>query len=631
MDYRTLGLKVGIEIHQQLSTGKLFCACPSELADTHHKEFVRRLRPTQSEMGEIDKAALEESERKMHFRYQTVPTSCLVEADEEPPHAANKRAIEASLEMALLLGMTPADEVHFMRKIVIDGSNTGGFQRTALIARNGQLPCGEKRIGVTTICLEEDAARKIAEHGSEVVYRLDRLGIPLVEISTDPDISTPEEARQVAERLGSLLRATKKVRRGIGTIREDVNISISSGARVEIKGAQDLRLLHVYVEEEVKRQLALLDIKKLLRDRGARTIGPEVKDLTPYFRETKSKVLKVALEAKGKILAARLPKFKGTLGPGEGGVKRLGPEMASHARVAGVKGLFHSDELPGYGITEAEVEDVVSALGVGPEDAFVVVADEEQKAALAISKAVDRLNVAIEGVPEETRDPLPDGRTVYSRPLPGKERMYPETDVPPILIDERLLESIRLNLPELPEVRVGRFVREFGLSRDQAESMIRTGYEEEFELLAGSFGNPQVVARVFLNTYPELEKQGLDPSELSVASLKDVMSGLKEGGFAKEAVPQILASVLQYKHSVKRALETLGMEAAGLDRVREVVDRVIAQRQKFILDKGQAAVGPLMGPVMKELRGRADGKVVSEILTERIEQLLKRASSQSAS
>src|SRR5512137_2053719 len=202
MDYRGLGLKVGIEIHQQLNTGKLFCECETEFSDDHNKEFVRRLRPTQSEMGEIDRAALEESERKLHFRYQTVPYSCLVEADEEPPHDANKRAIEASLEMAALLRMRVVDEIHFMRKIVIDGSNTGGFQRTALIAIGGSVKAVGRNIGISTLCLEEDAARKMSEHGSEVTYRLDRLGIPLIEIATDPDITTPDEARLVAERLG---------------------------------------------------------------------------------------------------------------------------------------------------------------------------------------------------------------------------------------------------------------------------------------------------------------------------------------------------------------------------------------------------------------------------------------------
>lgn len=623
MDYRTLGLKVGIEIHQQLSTGKLFCDCETEFSDEHNKEFVRRLRPTQSEMGEIDRAALEESERKLHFRYQTVPYSCLVEADEEPPHDANKRAIEASLEVSGLLGMKVVDEIHFMRKIVIDGSNTGGFQRTALIAMDGNVKVDGKDIGISTLCLEEDAARKITEHGSEVTYRLDRLGIPLIEMATEPVINTPEEARSVAERLGMLLRATKKVRRGIGTIREDINISISGGARVEVKGVQDLRLLHVYIEEEVKRQLALLEVKKHLREKGAARIEPGFKDLSGLFRDTKCKVLKAALESKGRIFGVRLPKFASTLGPSDAGVKRLGPELAAHARVAGVKGLFHSDELPGYGVTVAEVEDIRTALSVEPDDAFLIIAEQEEKASAAIVKAIDRANAAIEGVPEETRDPLPDGQTVYSRPLPGKDRMYPETDVRPILIDEEIMESIRLNLPELPEGKMARLVKEFSISKEQAEALLKSGYEDEFELLATQYGNAQVVARIYLNTYPELEKAGLDPSRLKVEVIKDVMAGLKTDNFAKEAIPKILTSVLENGHGVSRAVEVIGVEKIDLQEVREICDRVVKERESFIRERGENSLGPLMGIVMKELRGRVDGQIISEILRERIRQLLK--------
>ncbi len=625
LDFGVLGLKVGIEIHQQLSTGKLFCECQSELSEEHHREFVRRLRPTQSEMGEIDRAALEEAERNLHFRYQTVPYSCLVEADEEPPHGANPRAIAASLETAALLGMTSVDEVHFMRKIVIDGSNTGGFQRTALVATNGKVDVGGRTIAVRTLCLEEDAARRMMEHGSEVVYRLDRLGIPLIELATDPEITTPEEARLVAERLGSLLRATKKVRRGIGTIREDVNISIAGGARVEIKGAQDLRLLHVYVEEEAKRQLALLDVKKALRDRGATMVAPEARDLSSLFGNTRCNVLKSELDEKGRVLGIRLARFGGLLGPTEAGVKRLGPEMAAHARVAGVKGLFHSDELPGYGVTVAEVEGVSSALGVEPGDAFVLIAAPEDRARAAIAKVVERANAAIEGVPEETRDPLPDGKTVYSRPLPGKARMYPETDVPPILIDEKMLESIRLNLPEMPEVRVERLVKQFGISKEQADSLIKSGYEEEFELMASRFGNPQVVARVYLNDFPELEKLGRNPSLISLDTIKTLLESLRSGRFAKEAIPRILASVLENGHTVDRAVETLGMESVDLEEVNEACDRLVRQRRKFILERGEASLGPLMGIAMKELRGRVDGKILSGILGEKIRQLLKQA------
>src|SRR3989442_1829028 len=259
MDYRTVGLKVGLEIHQQLATHKLFSEDAAVLVEAPGgKGFRRRLRPTQSELGEVDAAAIEEAKRRLTFVYETTPNSCLVEADEEPPHPPNPEALDIALEIALLLDAKPVNEVDFMRKIVIDGSNTAGFQRSPLSAPDSPLPANGKRIGVPTILLEEDAARKLGGAGNEVVYRLDRLGIPLVEIATTPDIETPEEAREVALAFGSLLRATRKVKRGIGTIREDVNVSIKGGSRIEIKGVQELRLISTFVEKEVERQRMLL-------------------------------------------------------------------------------------------------------------------------------------------------------------------------------------------------------------------------------------------------------------------------------------------------------------------------------------------------------------------------------------
>src|SRR5438309_951547 len=220
MDYRTVGLKVGLEIHQQLATHKLFCEDASVLVDAPGGErFRRRLRPTQSELGEVDAAALEEAKRRLTFVYEATPNSCLVEADEEPPHPPNPEALDIALEIALLLDADPVNEVDFMRKIVIDGSNTSGFQRSGLVALDGRLEVNGKRIGVPTILLEEDAARKLGEAEAEVVYRLDRLGIPLVEIATTPNIETPEEAREVALSFGSLLRATRKGTRGLGAYR----------------------------------------------------------------------------------------------------------------------------------------------------------------------------------------------------------------------------------------------------------------------------------------------------------------------------------------------------------------------------------------------------------------------------
>lgn len=623
MDHRTLGVKVGIEIHQQLSTGKLFCQCDSALLDEHESEFIRRLRPTQSEMGEIDKAALEEAERKLHFRYQSVGCSCLVEADEEPPHNANKLAIEAALEMSLLLNAVPVDEIHFMRKIVIDGSNTCGFQRTTLIATGGHMEIGGRRISISSICLEEDAARKMSEEGSEVTYRLDRLGIPLIEIATGPDITTPEETRQVALRLGTLLRATRKVRRGIGTIREDLNISIPGGARVEIKGVQELKLLPVYVEMEANRQLALLEVKDLLRRRGAVKTSSEVVDVSDLFTSSKCRVVSYALDSSGKILAVKLPKFAKTLSKTEEGVTRLGAELAAHARVAGVKGLFHSDELPGYGITAVEVDKLSKRLGSGSDDAFALIADDEVRARAALQRVITRANAAIDGVPEETRDPLPDGTSVYSRPLPGKHRMYPETDVPPIRVNEDLLEGIRLNMPELPEEKVGRFVKEFGISSDQARALMDDALDDEFELLAGSLGNAQVVARIYLQVLPELAKDGLDVTVVGVDVLRALLEQLKAGSFAKEAIPEVLAWMIRNDDlSVARALDSLGVSKVDVEAVREVCDRIVSERADFIRERGEASLGPLMGIAMRELRGKVDGKVISEVLSERIERLL---------
>jgi glutamyl-tRNA(Gln) amidotransferase subunit E len=267
--YKKLGLMVGLELHQQLNTSrKLYCHCPTVIRDEDpHGGFVRRLRPTQSEMGAVDPAALFEFQQHKRFYYEYYnDTTCLVEADEEPPHNLCEEAIDISLTMTNFLDSVPVDEIHPMRKIVIDGSNTAGFQRTCIVATGGKVLVGEKVIGIQTICLEEDAARKMDEDDKENmrIYRLDRLGIPLIEIATAPDIRTPEEAQETALVLGRLLRSTGRAKRGLGTIRQDVNVSISGGAIIEIKGFQQLDMLAELVELEAQRQERLLEIRYIL-------------------------------------------------------------------------------------------------------------------------------------------------------------------------------------------------------------------------------------------------------------------------------------------------------------------------------------------------------------------------------
>ncbi|MDD1747101.1 MAG: Glu-tRNA(Gln) amidotransferase subunit GatE [Methanomassiliicoccales archaeon] len=615
-------LTCGIEIHQQLDTKKLFCSCATELVEAPGFELHRRLRPTQSELGEVDRAALAQAERKMRFRYLAPPkVSCLVEVDEEPPHDADAQAIEATLIFSVLLKAKVVDEVHFMRKIVIDGSNTTGFQRTALVAVDGALEVDGKVITIQSICLEEDAARKMEAKGQEITYKLDRLGIPLMEVATGPDMHTPEEVKEVAARLGSMLRATKKVKRGLGTIREDLNISIPGGARVEVKGVQELRMLPEYVQREVDRQRALLEVRDMLISRKIARVQAKVVDLTSHLKDCRSKVIVGSLSKGGKVKGVSLPGFEGTMKSPDGRL-RLGAEMAQRARMrAGVMGIFHSDELPGYGITQDEVAAVRRALAIDNSGAFAICADEAGKAESALLAAVERANLALEGVPEETRDPLPDGSTTYSRPLPGASRMYPETDVKPITITEQRMSHIRSRLPELPDQKVQRFVSKYGVHEQQARQIVRDGYEDLFEDVAMRYDLAAVAARTLLSTLPEIQKEGADTSRLDDLALRGAFAALHEGKFTKEALPKVLKRMCEGR-SVDESIKDLGLLCMDVDEAEAVVALIVREREAFVREKGMGAVGPLMGPVMERLRGKVDGKMASELLKKEISKVL---------
>jgi len=357
IDYEKLGLKVGLECHQQLNTKeKLFCSCKPELFRGEPKiTFLRRLRPTQSEMGQIDPAAYFEFKKGVKILYEADPqTSCLVEMDEEPPHDLNREALDITLTAALMMNAKPVDEVHVMRKVVIDGSNTTGFQRTCVVALGGEIRVDGKKISIEHVSLEEDAARKTGKEGFIVRYRIDRLCIPLIEVTTAPVIHSPKEAERVALTIGQILRATGKVKRGLGTIRQDLNISIREGALIEVKGVQELELISRVIELEVQRQLALIQISKELRARGVTEdqIKSKIIDVTSIFKDTKCRVLRRAIKQKKRIMTIKLPGFSGLLGreliPG----LRLGTEMADRARFWGrVGGIIHTDEMPEYGVS----------------------------------------------------------------------------------------------------------------------------------------------------------------------------------------------------------------------------------------------------------------------------------------
>ncbi|MFP4143252.1 MAG: Glu-tRNA(Gln) amidotransferase subunit GatE [Thermoplasmata archaeon] len=616
-DYDELGLKVGLEIHQQLDTDKLFCDCPSELVEEEGREVIRGLRPTESELGEVDEAALMEAQKGLTFRYQAPErSSCLVELDEEPPEGPDEEALDLALTMALYTKANIMDEVAFMRKIVIDGSNTTGFQRTALIATDGTLEVDGKEIGIPTMCLEEDAARSIEERDGEKVYRLDRLGIPLVEIATDPDMNSPEEAKEVAQKIGGLFRGTKKVKRGIGSIREDLNVSIEDGARIEMKGVQELDMIPEYVEKEVDRQIRLLDIKKTLDSRDAE-LEDEIYDVTENFRECESGIIQSSLDSGKGVYVVKMIGFDGQL-RGEDGEALLGPELAEYAKKTGVAGIFHSDELPKYGIEEEEVDALEHELEMGEDDAFAIVTAHEEQAHESLERVIERAEKALKGVPEETRQAQPDGTTVFLRPLAGEARMYPETDIPPKDIKKERLERLKSELPEKPGDKIERFQEEYGLNEQQSEQLFRKGYDVLFEESVDKCGDPSVVANTFLHTFPDLEKEDHDTEKIDREELFEVFDKYDSGEFAKEGIPDLLKEMIEGK-DVEEAIESAGLESVGDEDIREVITEVVEDRIDFVEEREMGAVGPLMGVVMEDLKGKADGEKVSKILREEIQ------------
>mgnify|MGYP005633783177 FL=1 len=633
IDYSKLGLKVGLECHQQLATReKLFCGCKPELFKGDPEIlFLRRLRPTQSELGQIDPAAYFEFQKGVKILYEAnSETSCLVEMDEEPPHELNREALDIALTIALMMKARPVDEIYVMRKIVIDGSNTTGFQRTCVVALNGSITVDGKTVPIQHISLEEDAARKMGEKGFIIRYRIDRLGIPLVEVTTGPVINTPKEAERVALAIGRILRATRRVKRGIGTIRQDLNISIRDGALIEIKGVQELELISKVIEYEVQRQLNLLRIRDELKRRELKEeeLKEEFIDVTPVFKKTKCRILRRAINQGKTILAVKLPKFAGLLGleliPG----LRFGGELSDRAKFWGrVGGILHTDELQSYGVSEEEIAELKRLMNAGLEDAVVLVADKIENARDALKAVVERAREALRGVPEETRAAKPDGTTRYMRPRPGAARMYPETDVPPIKITREYVERLREKLPELPEKKVKRLMGSYGINEKLARQLLDSGYDELFEVIVRETNvTPTVVAATLTETFKSLKRDGVKIEALTNKQIIEVFRLVGLEKTSKEAIPEIVKWLTEHENAEPmEAVRKLGLTMISDEELEPIIDEYLNKNMDLIMKRGLGALGALMGMVMRDLRGRVKPKTVSRMIKEKITQILSKS------
>ena len=630
-----VGVKVGLEIHQQLATNKkLFCNCIPTDTEEYSIKFQRRLRAAKSELGEYDPAALfEKSKSKLISYYANPESSCLVEQDEEPPHELDDDAKEISLIIASALKSEIFSEIYPMRKTVVDGSNTTGFQRTMLISQGGSYEVEGTKIGIQSICLEEDAAKNLGDEGIIRKFGLERLGIPLVEIATEPFEVEPQHIKKIALALGRILRSTKKVKRGLGSIRQDVNVSIKDGGVViEVKGVQQLDQLEKVVEYEAKRQQGLLEISKELKKRDwVHDKENDRKDITELFSKCKSKIIQNAIKKEHKIFGISFKKMAGMFGfsPYEG--IRLGKEIAELVRFFGIGGVFHSDELPNYGVEKIDIENLKEFIKINEDDAFLILAATDEKIHVVINQIISRIEfIKNNGIPIDTRLATVNGETKFLRPRPGAARMYPETDIPPIIISKKELERARENIPKSWDESILELQTKYKINPQLAEQIFDSKYIELFENIfqkrtsQNGKADATFISSILCSTIPSLERKGLNSKLLKNEEIKKTFEMLDSGDITKESIDMIFENIMAGKSKTTlEAMKDTSIEAVKESDLEEIIKKIVEKNQEIIKNQKERAIGPLMGVAMKELRGKASGEMINNLLLKNIKNMLK--------
>lgn len=620
------GVMVGLEVHQQLQTGKkLFCSCAPIESDEYETKFYRKLRASRGELGEFDSAALFEDTKSKTITYYANPqSSCLVEQDEEPPHELDCDARQIALTIASMLQSNIFSEIYPMRKTVIDGSNTTGFQRTMLVSQGGFFEAGGTKIGIQSICLEEDAA-KILNDGQVKGYGLERLGVPLVEIATEPFTADPQHVRDIALALGRILRSTKKVRRGLGTIRQDVNVSVKNGGVViEVKGVQQLDQIGKVIEYEAKRQQGLLKISEAIKKRNwMYDKDRDISDITDVFAGTESKIIQDAMGKNHKIFGIAFRNMTGMFGymPYEG--IRLGKEVAEMVRFFGLGGVFHSDELPDYGIKSTEMTHLQRRLDTSQNDAYMILAAPEHDMHIVIDQIISRIDhIKISGIPADTRLATQSGQTRFLRPRPGAARMYPETDVPPVIVSKKEMAAIQESLPKSWDESMQELQTKYSINSQLAEQIFDSEYLEIFEKICNNTQNsPNYVASILCSTVTSLERDGLDRKLLADEIILEIFALLDQQKITKESIEIILKEVMSGKDPV-RVIADMSSDSMSDDEIDSIIKGIISENKPMIENQKERAIGPLMGIAMKTLRGKTSGQRISEKLKEEIQKLL---------
>jgi len=628
-DYKRIGFKSGLEVHQQLKTrSKLFCRCPAGIYhdhDDYDAEVIRHMRPTLSEMGVYDGTALMEFKTRKEITYRINNRSaCTYEVDDTPPFPIDQEALEIAIRIALAARMNIVGEVHITRKQYLDGSIPTGFQRSAIISVEGELQLKNKKVRLIQLSLEEDSCREVSDIGHRRIYKTDRLGMPLIETVTYPDCLTPDELAEAAEYIRFLNRSTGMVRTGMGAAREDVNVSCEGGSRAEIKGVAHIKWIPELSHNEAFRQYALLNIRsKLLRliaSPGSWKV--KTKEISEDDRQFHFAPVRAALDRGEKVMAVNLPGCRGILSHFTQPGHMFADEISDRLKVIACiekPNMIHSEDM-GEDSFAGLFPEVAIWLSAAPDDAQIILWGPEADIPTAIETVEERIRLAFEGVPNETRQAFEDGTTGFERVLPGRDRMYPDTDSQPIPVTVEMLEKLSRDLPADIALRYHQ-LKEWNIPEDAWHYLLGKNLVELIERIGDELGfDHREVGILIGHRFRHLQGRGLLAEGFSHERLYDLFAFLKKEKLlppvARVMLPAVVATA---KPDFKKILAGSGYTKASLEEIRSEV-KGLGKKYKEVCYNGNGSVS--VDWVMGQLHMKALGNVRLAVVREEVADIL---------
>ncbi|MDP2875130.1 MAG: Glu-tRNA(Gln) amidotransferase subunit GatE [Holophaga sp.] len=629
LDYEAVGLISGLEVHQQLLTKhKLFCRCPAGLyTETHDGEVLRHMRPTLSELGEYDGTALMEFKTKKEIIYLLNRLNvCTYEMDDTPPFLVNQEAIDGSIELCLMMGMDIIDEIHIARKQYLDGSIPTGFQRTAIIGVNGFLPFHGRNLTITHVSVEEDSCREVRDVGHQIVWRTDRLGMPLTETVTGPELRTPQEVRDAILLCGMTARSTGRVRTGIGASRQDVNVSVRGGDRCEIKGVPRAGYAVKLVHNEGIRQHNLLKLRAELHQRGftARdSIRVQPFDVSDICTDLDLGFMGRTLKAGGKIFAVKVEGVAGLAQHPTQPDTTFLDELSGRIRVIACLDeapiVLSGALLPEFPNKHRLLERLRKRIQFKENDDFFIVFGPEEDCRTAANEIRLRFADATQGVPQETRQSLTGGYTTFERILPGPDRMYPDTDSPPTRVTEERVAMLKARLRPAPWERIERYMS-WRVPEETCNYLIRRGGAEILDAVVEKTGVDGLVAAIEIGQRSKaLKRAGIPMERIGVAEWVDIFDLFTDGRIPREAISIVASGVAKHGLSAAAAATASGVAIQPRERWMEQVDHLTMEGyQGEKIDTQDKRLRFLAGRAMEQLLGKAPAKEVAEYLRQKL-------------